>query len=628
MSQIAPAPYRSARAIRGLLWNHRVSFVIGLMVAAFAWQFVGLRHMNSDDNSYQLRAMRFFADGVTPAALWDTVTLKPRLRLFNTYIEHGMGFLQETVFWYDFLNISCVLVFLWALGRALGQLFDRRIGLVVVMAVMGWFPLHFYYTIPQSYPVEFLWAQAAFWFAAAQYDTAIRTDNIRAARIGLGLFFLALNGQEYNLVVFPALLVLIGVYRAVSDGIPLPWRLWRQYALVFLCYVGLFVANYLIHPPDPGVGAQRLTLSLDVARWTAAIGVLIRTSVLPIGLVNGISIKTASPLTVFPLPDRFDYCSFVCGAQDWLSMAVVFGAAALAWYLVLGGVRMAAHHAAWLALLGTVLALIPAMVVTVSAYYQQQLLRQMINGHVSTFMMHCGSCLLLVAALGWLHGLVRPGWWSQLVLISAVCGCATIQLITFRYNTTNRQLMNAAMQRWSAVHDLAAWWSPQTAQATETTFSSQTLQTRIGVAGAPTVRGEPYGYWSAYARQILHAPVAFAPLNPSDVRLPRFEYTLSPTGNPVSIVQLPAGSDGSAPFVLISRTAQAGVLWIDDQPVRTVAVTDWQVGPRATVALTVPVPQSTRPAFFVGARRAPALLVQWALAPFGNVATEFGMHHP
>ena len=148
-----------------------LSWFVALMAVLYATSLIfGLRHMNSDDNYYQLRAIRFFSEPLTPHRIFDTLTKKMRLRIFNTPIERVMGSLQESAILYDVLNISSLVLCYVMLAWLVARLSSRATAQMLIVAVCMLFPLHFAYTIPQSYPVEFIWTLTCLWTSAIIVD--------------------------------------------------------------------------------------------------------------------------------------------------------------------------------------------------------------------------------------------------------------------------------------------------------------------------------------------------------------------------------------------------------------------------------------------------------------------------
>ena len=539
--------------------------------------FVGLRHMNSDDNVYQLKSKDFFSQPMTFDVIFQTITKKARLRIFNTFIEHVMGSLQESSVLFDVINISSFVVFLLALGWVLQRFVSFRFALISLFAISALFPLHFFYTIPQSYPVEFIWTLGCLCLAVGTLDHGLQSGSRRWQALGLAFFFLSLNGQEYQLILCPLVAIVAVGYRTITEGKPIPWRVVIAGGVVYGLFVGMFLANYLYHRSMLAEGYQHLVVSFDGVAWGTTLLKLYRTSILAVGLGEGIRLMSAFPQNGISFPAEFTYERFFMGPQDWASMALVFACASVCWYLMLTRIVLKNAQLILVATVGFLFVFVPTAVVSVSKLHQKLIPNNFVNGHITSFHVHIGITLLLLATAIWAMQMRKPLVLQVMLVVCLVGGAAAYQTVVFRYNTSNRQLMNYAMQRWDAIRLLGLYHDAEPGLMRDISYASSTLQTRLGVAGAPSSgKGKPI-YWTKYAQAVVGIPVAFYYEKPSSSpSYPRFEYATGERGEPLVFV-LDRCSDASCvEVVTLSTEPIAATLHVSTRTTEKLTASSWE----------------------------------------------------
>lgn len=614
------------RTLGGGAYTRLMILITTMSIFVNSALFVGLRHMNSDDNVYQLRAVNFFSQPFSLEIIFRTITMKPRLRIFNTFIEHVMGSLQESSILYDVMNISSFVVFLLALGWVMQRFVSFRFALFSLFAISALFPLHFFYTIPQSYPVEFIWTLGCLCLAVGTLDHGIQSGSRRWQALGLALFFLSLNGQEYHLILCPLVAVVAVGYRTITEGKPIPWRVVIAGGVVYGLFVGLFLANYLYHRSMLAEGYQHLVVSFDGVAGGTTLLKLYRTSILAIGLGEGIRLMSAFPQNGISFPAEFTYELFFTGPQDWASMALVFACASVCWYLMLTRITLKNAQLVLVATVGLLFAFVPAAVVSVSKLYQKLLPNNFVNGHITSFHVHIGITLLLLAVAIWVMQMRKPLVLQVLLVVCLVGGAASYQTVVFRYNSSNRQLMNYAMQRWDAIRLLGLYHYAEPGLKRDVSYASSTLQTRLGVAGAPSSgKGKPI-YWTNYAQVVVGIPVAFYYEKPSpSPSYPRFEYATGERGEPLVFVLDRCIDASCVEVVTISTEPIAATLHVSTRTSERLTASSWEcatvciVRRKISYADVLIVPYIARP------DETPTLFHQLIGAVRGEFSPGFGM---
>lgn len=606
-----------------------LSWFVVLMAVLYATSLIfGLRHMNSDDNYYQLSTIRFFSEPVTPQSIFDTMTRKIRLRLFNTLIEHVMGRLQESAILYDVLNISSLVLCYAMLAWLVARVSSRATAHMLIVAVCMLFPLHFAYTIPQSYPVEFIWTLTCLWTSAILVDSYLLQPRRRVLIWAVMLFFLSLNGQEYNLVLNPLVIAITIAFRVHMQRRVLPWKLIASLTGGIAGYLALFGANYAYHSVVLGKQSAQIALSLDLVAWLRAMGGHFRVSIMPIGLFDGIRLHTQNPQFGFQFPKDFTYSTFFSGHQDWASMGIVFVGAGLIWFYMLSAVSLSRLQRVALLGIGLSIMCVPAAVVATSKLYQKMFVSEIIIGHVTSFHVHVGLSIILVALASWFFQIRSHATMRLVGIILVVTMLAAFQTIVFRYNTTNRQVMNYAMQRWDAITLVAKYQQTLPGGLDPLTLSSDTLFNRVGVAGAPSFPAGTRNYWTRYVQGIHGVPWTFVSqkLSSTDAHYPRFEYAVQTTGSPVSFLLDRCDQPDCVRFTVMRDKPIDTTIVIDRTTVLQVDGADWRCAEICFVVRDVATKGLQHPPAVRSPQVAESLLIQALRSPFGYLRADFGTH--
>jgi hypothetical protein len=604
-----------------------LSWFVTLLAVLYATSLIfGLRHMNSDDNFYQLRAIPFFSEPVTLQSIFDTMTSKIRLRLFNTLIEHVMGSLQESAILYDVFNISSLVLCYAMLAWLVARLSSRATAQMLFVAVCMLFPLHFAYTIPQSYPVEFIWTLTCLWTSAILFDSYLLQPRRGVVTWGIVLFFLSLNGQEYNMVLSPLVVAHTIAIRVHMQRMVLPWRMIASLAGAIAGYLALFGANYAYHRVVLGRQSTQIALSLDLVAWLHAMGGHFRISVLPIGLLDGIRLHTKNPQFGFQFPNEFTYSTFFTGHQDWVSMGVVFICAGLVWFFMLSAVSLSRLQRVVLLGIGFSIMCVPAAVVATSKLYQKLFVTEIINGHVTSFHVHVGLSIIIVALASWVFHIRHHATVRMVGIVLVVTLLAAFQTIVFRYNTTNRQVMNYAMQRWDAIALVAKYQQTLPGRVDPLTLSSDTIFNRVGVAGAPNFPAGTPNYWTRYVQGIHGVPLTFVSQKSSstDAHYPRFEYAVQTSGRPVSFLLDRCDQPDCVRFTVMRDEPIDTTVVIDRTTVLSVVGADWRCTEICFVVRDIATKGLQHPPAVRSPHVAESLLIQALRSPFGYLRADFG----
>jgi hypothetical protein len=587
--------------------------------------------MNSDDMNYEIKSIAFW-DEFTLQTIFTLPFHGSRFAPFSKFIEPMMSVLQQSTYLYDLLNIGSVVMFLGVLGWLIARLSTRSFALLVVFAICALFPLHFFYTIPQSYPVEMMYSLTFLCLAAIAIDMHLLTQTRGALLWGCVFFFIALTGNEFNPVLNAMILLCTMVARTTQQRRAFPWRVVGWLGAIVLMYVAIYVANALYHQIVLHTVSARMTPNVDPILWGSTLWLHLRASVLPIGLIDGIRLVSQNLQHEYTLPRRFTYDLFFTGQQDWWSMAVVFGVSAYAWYALIKHATVTNTLRMFMLAIACVFIFVPAGIVSTSSQYQTNFAREYQNGHVSTFHVHLGVTLLLVVFAQWIWHRKRTSLVGTLAGILILCGLAGLQTVVFRYNTTNRQLMNYSMQRWDAVNMFMTYVREKELQRSPATYVTETLQTRIAVAGVPKYPDGSPNYWTRYAQSVQQTAITFEydkKGRQQPPALPRFEFAAQPSGDPVSFLLYPCDRDEQCLQVIaLSGEPIDQVVSFDTQTTQNLTHDSWNCTEVCVATFSLQTSLEDPVPYIVLTDDSPSLLMQAIGAPFGNHTKNFGLGTP
>jgi hypothetical protein len=532
------------------------------------WQLVGLRYTNSDDIFFCLYAYIF--DGrLLEFANW-IAQFQARIQAFiNMPMMLLVDGLSSSVI-YDFLNVGSFWLiytaFAWLLaeiGCATGATCLAAISLVL-------FPLHYYFTFPQGYPVVECWSLIVGLASAALLASSRLSPSRWKFTLALVTFTASLFGPEYNFALHPFFIAL-ALYASPrgSRGIA------RRAAPFIGCWVislaicvGYGTYQHLTRP----TAAITTPVFNPLAMWRT-FWVLQEHAFLPAGLVTGISLDAAGVHSQSRLPNLLRYTSLFTAQTDWNSLVIVF---CLAWgFCTTALVRSRMPYASLYraGALCVAIVVVPSMVLSASGVYQFNVLGGYVQGHLATFYTQMGGaglmvlvCQLLCRRLDGRARLLAAG------LLGVVL--ATDACVTFVYNNLNRQVMSANRQRWDAFRDLAKFVASDRPDLVNQSILAPDFWRAVGVSSIPGVRiADGPNYWTVYSRVVLQAPMLLVPQSEAvAAAMPRAAFFAMPAGYPVTFL-LEDGGTSSRLTLLASRPIAGRI--VGRTPVINVLPIEW-----------------------------------------------------
>ena len=142
-----------------------------IAIAYLSWQLLGLRFTNSDDILFHLYSK--VLSGAYLSFSEGTALSQNRLQAYvNMPILLWADGFQNSI-WFDVINLAALFFLYISIIYYFSQFLGRRDALILVPVIFITFPLHYYYTIPQGYPVMGVWGLAFAFISAGIFGSCL-----------------------------------------------------------------------------------------------------------------------------------------------------------------------------------------------------------------------------------------------------------------------------------------------------------------------------------------------------------------------------------------------------------------------------------------------------------------------
>ena len=454
-------------------------------------------------------------------------------------------------------GILCI-AFTWSFRTLLGV----REAMGLSAATMLLFPLHYYFTFPQGFPVMAAWPLAAALVAAGLFGSSIRRPRMWKSAASAVMFSCSLWGPEYNFILHPIVLfaVMLAASETSADLKHHARRTW-PHAIGWIVSVAAYLVFSTMARSRGGNSDGRLSLGFDIVAWLRTFGALEVKAFLPLSLIDGVRLVTPGVHGGPQVPPILSFSTLWRGADDLLSIASIFCLAFLAFSFLLWNQPLRFKSVRIAVMLLTAIAVVPCAVIAGSFHYQRLVLGGLLQGHLAAFYTNLGlsglmfvfcACLCNVSA----RRLTRT---ATVVLMSAVLAGATAT--TFVYNNANRQAMMANAQKWTAMDALAGFVYERRPDLQRKVLVAPDWWARTGVSAIPT--WEPLGgesYWSAYSRHVLRKPLRILKAGEGPGEEVSVRSFPTPEGSPVVVISEVIRGGGVRESTLVANSPVAGKL--------------------------------------------------------------------
>jgi len=573
--------------------------IIALFSFAYvSWQLIGIRFENHDDIYFHLYSHVFSGDYLKFAD--ETAYLQARIQAYvNMPLSLWINSLQASA-WFDVVNLSVFAVLYLAIITFLASIVEKPNAFILPAVVALVFPLHYYFTFPQGYPIMGPYGLALALLSASLLASYLRKPS-KVKLFASAIFFtVSLWGPEYNFILHPIFLFMAWLAAAPDRNLKSLCSLAWPYALGILLTIGVYLAFSMFSRQSGGDAYGRVSLGFNFSAWMKTFFALQENAFLPIGLLKGVTMTGATAQGVPKLPAAFNYQAIWDYAGDWRAVVAVFMTFLLASLTVFRCQEFSRKSLTTTAVFFFVVATFPALIVSASSHYQTIVLARWVQGHLATFYSHLGlaglSFLLCVAAIK-----CAPRQTKPLIVLAGALLLSAYATVTFIYNNANRQAMMANRQRWDAMELFASYIQAERPDLLASKFYAPGFWSVTGVSSIPADNpASGVNYWTQYCEAVLKQKLSF--VNESlgaDRDGTAVTYFSLPNGNPVVYFEEQRGGALRQRTMLSLRPA-AGVLVDsgDGSPIKQIVDGDWTCEKYCVANLPVSRPGPSRLAGF------------------------------
>lgn len=469
-----------------------------------SWLLCGLRFTNHDDIYLHLASWVFqnhylgFALDVAQKQARIQALLNMPLVLWGTHLCGS---------WlYDLCTIGMFLLLHASFITYLAVLGTLRMALLISSVSIWLFPLHYYFTFPQGYPIMGPLGLTLSFFSASLLFYHLKSGVRGALYVSVVLFALSLWGPEYNIVLHPALIFMVF---AVSWNKGWPEKIRK--ALPYIFSWGATVIIYLIYSilsrAHGGDDSGRVSISFDAFSFSSTAYRLIEKAFLPLGLIKGIVLQAeVHDKGVTAGSILLDYTFILGQIQEIPLVTVIFLLVLFA--LIMRVPRIDKSEALRYSIVFAAILFVPTVVVASSQHYQYIVMKGYLQGHLVTFYIQLGLSGLCFVGLALLSSLSSSKPMRRIVSFVSSLLLSAGALLAFAYNDFNRTVMLTNQQVWRAVADVALYAKQVRPELTSKTFYAPTLWVTSGVSAIPeweNVQNE--NYWTAYTKAVIKTPL-------------------------------------------------------------------------------------------------------------------------
>lgn len=538
--------------------------LIALVILAggyLAWQLTGLRYTNHDDIFFNLASWIYNGNyfGFAKQVAGEQTRLQayigiPTLLWADHFYESG--------FLYDFFNIGSFGLFYISLIWFLAKLGGIRNALGIATITLILFPLHYYFSFPQGYPVIVSLILMFAFLSASLLASHLQKPALWKMIASTFLFIISLWGSEYNFVLHPLLIAIVFLALGKFKTLEFRRNAWPHGAGWLLSLL-IYFSFSIFARGNGGDVAGRVSIGFDFFAWLKTFLILERNSFLPSALWNGIILSTAPAQGSPAIPVPVTYSSLFHATDDPLSIAVVFLLFFVIFAAILRSLRLSGTSFRCYALFFFCMAIFPTAILSASGLYQLIVMKGYLQGHLASFYAQIGISAVFFLFIAYLCNKSSDGLAKQLVIVTSAILLSGLATTTFIYNNMNRQVLMANAQKWKSMHELIVYLESSRAELKDIPIHAAAFWTNSGVSNIPTdalTDGE--NYWSKYAVSVFKSPQKFMQSNTdlaTDGEVTATYFSI-PSGSPVTVFSEKIAGRQQWRVSLISAYPTAGVV--------------------------------------------------------------------
>jgi len=545
------------------------------------WQFIGLRFTNHDDIFLHL-ASWFFAGDYYGFASYAAFAQSRIQAFINMPIILWVNHNEHSSF-YDFCGLTVFAILIFSFAWVIANLTTLTTAITLSISAALLFPLHYYFTFPQSYPVMGAWPLAFLFLSLGFYISYVRSPINYKLALSIILFISSLFGAEYNFVLHPILLA-ITVVAMLDQESEIKFRnffeLTKPYIWGWLiCFILYWSFSYIARTKGLDT-VGRMSLNFSFMAWVETFFILQIKSILPLALINGIQFVDLGMQGGPKVPVILTYASMLKGVNDILSILILFVVFGSMFAGMLYIQRITFKFFIILSAVLCSLLFIPCFVVAASTHYQEIVLRGYLQGHLVTFYSQLGYSGLAFVLSCYVIKLAPKPYVKKIEILLFSVTFSAYAVLTFVYNNINRQMMMANKQKWDAIHELSEYVYNSRPDLKNENFYSPNFWLSTGVSSIPDK--SPFSgmnYWSEYSEKVLKKPLKITNVDTQTaLNKVSVDYVLIPAGNPIVIINETVEETNSQRVTLITSRPVVGKLKYgnDSVSIQDISTKDWE----------------------------------------------------
>lgn len=561
--------------------------IVALVVLAaiyLAWQLIGLRFTNHDDIYFHLYSIIYSED-----YLGFSRILADRQARLQAYLNIPMVLwvhsLSNSIL-FDIINIGAFALLYLGLIYALSQLATLRNSLIIILVTLVLFPLHYYFTFPQGYPLMATWQPSLAFFSAGLLGSYLERGKAWILALSAMLFTCSLWGHEYNAVLFPIFLVLVFLAKEKVNFKKLLKIAW-PFMFGWMASVGIYLLFSILQRKSGADAIGRVSFGFDFISWFKTFFILQQKAFLPSALLRGVELNSATAQGVPEVPALITFSNLWYGTDDMFSIAIVFVLALIVFALSFSWQTLSNRSIRLYSVLFASITIIPCLVISASSHYQMIVTKGWLQGHMTSFYSQLGLSALCFLFLSFIYNCCVKKLLKMFFLLLSTMLLASFATTTFIYNNLNRQLMSANRQKWMAVHELASFVQSDRPDLMEKVFYAPALWTTTGVSSIPLdnlLQSE--NYWTQYSKHLLNIPLKMTTSSNEQVTDQLVvSYISTPVGTPIVILHEKVGSNDGWRITLLSSQAITGSIVYrgDAERITRILSDSWQCSSHCTI---------------------------------------------
>lgn len=527
-------------------------------------QFFGLRNTNHDDIFLHLTSF-VYKNNYFDFAKYAAYAHYRVQAYINMPLLLWVDSLNDSI-WYDLCNIGIFFLLIYFLIKYISHLSSKDLAKSFLIFFSLLYPLHYYFTFPQSYPVMAAWPILFLFISFDLYLKPNKKNNL-AKITSVLLFTLSLLGPEYNLILHPLLLIFTAYLFKQKIKSLTPYAVGSaSYAIIYFAF-----ANHAKQSALDTVG--RMSLHANLNDLITTFFILISKSFLPIALISGIKFGDARILGGIDVPELITYSNLSSYSFNiaGLTLGILFF---IIFLFIFQTQELRFSHALRILIFAIIFCIIPNAVVSGSSHYQEIVMRGYIQGHLVSFYSLVGFSLLFFSAFCLILNIRKFLKIRAFLVVACSIVCSYFSILTYNYNFLNRETMHVNSGKWKAVTMLSEYIHKKRPDLKNLSFQSDPLWIPIGVSSIP--EQSPFTrkkYWDDYTEKVLEKPLSFASQSEQGDML--LEIKINSDGLPLLMIKKNTSNEISEKHILLSMNPVSLIKANDRNENVLVSKSDW-----------------------------------------------------